>query len=87
MPLRLVVGMYAQPDSEHRSRSQTLGVPELLVMARQQGGRLPDPGAAVVNLETRPASTLLPNSRVVFVLCPGCGSRRRALFWVGSRLA
>jgi hypothetical protein len=67
--------------------AQTLGVPELLSLARQQGGGRPDPWAVVVNLEARPASTLLPNSRVVFVLCPGCGSRRRALFWVGGRLA
>ena len=67
--------------------AQTLGVPELLALARQQGGGLPDCRAVVVNLETRPASTLLPNSRVVFVLCPGCASRRRALFWVGGRVA
>ena len=66
--------------------AQTLGVPELLALARQQGAGRPDPRAVVVNLETRPASTLLPNSRVVFVLCPGCGSRRRALFWVVGRL-
>lgn len=66
--------------------AQTLGVAELLALAGQQGGGLPDPRAVVVSLETRPASTLLPHSRVVFVLCPGCGSRRRALFWVGGRL-
>ena len=67
--------------------AQTLGVPEFLALAREQGGGLPNPGAVVVNLESRPASTLLPNARVVFVLCPGCGSRRQALFWVGGRLA
>ena len=67
--------------------AQALGVPELLALARQRGGGPPDPGAVVVHLETRPASTLLPSSRVVFVLCPSCGSRRQALFWVGGRLA
>lgn len=74
--------------SENRVETvQTLGVSELLALSRQQGYGLPDPGAVVVNLETRRASTPLPNSRVVFVLCPACGSRRRALFWVGGRLA
>jgi hypothetical protein len=63
------------------------GVPELLALARQQGGGPSSPDVVVVNLETRPASTLFPNSRVVFVLCPQCGSCRRALFWVGGRLA
>lgn len=67
--------------------AQALYVPELLALARQQGGGPPDPGAVVVHLETRPASTLLSSSRVVFVLCPGCGSRRRALFLIGGRLA
>lgn len=67
--------------------AQTLGVRELLALARQQRGGLHDPGTLVVNLETRPASTLLPTSRVVFVQCPACGSRRRALFCVGGRLA
>jgi hypothetical protein len=67
--------------------ARALGIPELLALARQQGGGPARPGAVVVNLVTRPASTLLPNSRVVFVLCPRCGSRRRTLFWVGGRPA
>jgi predicted nucleic acid-binding Zn ribbon protein len=65
----------------------TIGVPELLRLDRQRGGGSPIPGATMVSLETRPASTLLPNSRVVFVLCPACRSRRRSLFWLGGRLA
>src|SRR4030095_683830 len=64
-----------------------VGVTELLALARQQGGGHSSPDAVVVNLETRPASTLLPNSPVVFVLCRKCGSRRRAVFWIGGRLA
>ena len=67
--------------------AQPIGVPELLRLDRARAGGPPVPGATMVNLESRPASILLPNSRVVFVLCPRCESRRRALFWVGGRLA
>src|SRR5262245_62260322 len=56
-------------------------------MAGRHVGSSTDPRVVVVNLVTRHASTLLPSSRVVFVLCPECGSCRRALFWVGGRLA
>jgi hypothetical protein len=66
---------------------RSLSVPELRALALQQGGGPARPGAVVVNLVTRSASTLLPNSRVVFVLCPECGSCHRALFWLGGRLA
>ena len=67
--------------------AQALRVPELLALAHQQGGGPPSPDAVVVNLVTRPASILLPNSRVVLIQCPQCASRRRALFLVGGRLA
>jgi hypothetical protein len=67
--------------------AQAIGVPELVRMARAQGDGPPGPNSTTVMLCTRPASILLPNSRVVFALCPGCGHCRRALFWVSGRLA
>lgn len=63
-----------------------LGVRELHALARRSGQDLPGP-AVLISLESRPASTLLPQSRVVFVLCPRCGSRRRTLYFLEGQLA
>jgi hypothetical protein len=73
--------------------AQAIGVPELVRMARAQGDGPPGPNSTTVMLCTRPASILLPNSRVVFALCPGCGhvaahsSGYRADWLVGSAIA
>lgn len=64
-----------------------IAVHELLRLARSQGVGLSAPGAPVVVLHSRPASKLLPNSRVVFAVCPRCGDCRRTLFWVSGKLA
>jgi len=63
-----------------------LGVRELVALAQRPGRHLPGP-AVHVTLEARPASTLLPHTRVVFILCPRCGSRRRTLFCLSGQLA
>jgi hypothetical protein len=72
-------------ESRCRSSAAHRG-PGIAQRGSTAGGRPACPRATVVYLESRPASTLLPNARVVFILCPGCQSRRRALFWVGGRL-